>query len=182
MTLESDIDVGHTFFYITKNRKIKSFFSFGPKGKGLRRLYGDGNPNYKISENVKLFTIPLSQDEYNSLIEETEKMRESIIVAWAIKDTNYNLFINTTCTSIAKQVLNKVIPNKIPQKASCSILLKGAYLGDLINSYAWYDSFKSSQWAYTKKFVPANKNLWDQIMKSCEEGNFEIDEYSYKIE
>ena len=44
MTLESDIDVGHTFFYITKNRKIKSFFSFGPKGKGLRRLYGDGNP------------------------------------------------------------------------------------------------------------------------------------------
>ena len=55
--------------------------------------------NYKISENVKLFTIPLSQDEYNSLIEETEKMRESIIVAWAIKYTNYNLFINTTCTS-----------------------------------------------------------------------------------
>ena len=80
----------------------------------MRRLYGDGNPNYKISENVKLFTIPLSQDEYNSLIEETEKMRESIIAAWAIKDTNYNLFINTTCTSIAKQVLNKVIPNKIP--------------------------------------------------------------------
>ena len=182
MTLESDIDVGHTFFYITKNRKIKSFFSFGPKGKGLRRLYGDGNPNYKISENVKLFTIPLSQDEYNGLIEETEKMRESIIAAWAIKDTNYNLFINTTCTSIAKQVLNKVIPNKIPQKASCSILLKGFYLGDLINPYAWYDSFKSSQWAYTKKSVPANKNLWDQIMKSCEEGNFEIDEYSYKIE
>ena len=33
-----------------------------------------------------------------------------------------------------------------------------------------------------RKFVPANKNLWDQIMKSCEEGNFEIDEYSYKIE
>lgn len=55
-------------------------------------------------------------------------------------------------------------------------------MGDLINPYAWYDSFKSSQWAYTKKFVPANKNLWDQIMKSCEEGNFEIDEYSYKIE
>ena len=66
--------------------------------------------------------------------------------------------------------------------AGGSILLKGAYLGDLINPYAWYDSFKSSQWAYIKKFVPANKNLWDQIMKSCEEGNFEIDEYSYKIE
>ena len=40
---------------LLKNRKIKSFFSFGPKGKGLRRLYGDGNPNYKISEKCETF-------------------------------------------------------------------------------------------------------------------------------
>ena len=33
MTLESDIDVGHTFFYITKNRKIKSFLVLVQKGR-----------------------------------------------------------------------------------------------------------------------------------------------------
>lgn len=164
-------DVGHAFFYIVKNNLVQQFFSFGPvKPKSIFR---QGTPDYHLRDKTHLFRIPISYPQYISIMDYTNIARERIISG----DKYYNIFNNYTCASSTKEILDKIIPKKIPYGRGHIAVYYIDIPFDAIHPYAWYNSFIESQWKNTEKTLPENEELWEYIMNQCKKNDKPDDPY-----
>ena len=156
-------DVGHTFFYIVKNNVIQQFFSFGPIGKKIKRAYGKGTPDYHLPDETRLFKIPISSFNYDEIMRYTQEAREAIVSG----DDYYNIFNNYTCASSTKEILDKVIPEKLPNGRGSVAALNVRLPANVTHPYAWYLGFFNSEWMKTEKVLPADEKGWEHIMEKC---------------
>ena len=154
-------DVGHTFFYIVKNNVIQQFFSFGPIVPNT--AYGKGTPNYHLPDETRLFKIPISSFNYDEIMRYTQEAREAIISG----DDYYNIFNNYTCASSTKEILDKVIPEKLPNGRGAVAALNVRLPANVTHPYAWYLGFFNSEWRKTEKVLPADEKGWKHIMEKC---------------
>ncbi len=119
------IDYGHAFFYVVKNRVVVRVFSFGPAGAGKVGWFNQGNaenPNaynrgavlkngyqnsrpgtadYRITDKVSAFKIPIGISQGVQLIKATDKARSEI----ANGRQRYTAYMNDTCAETARDII-----------------------------------------------------------------------------
>lgn len=172
------IDYGHAFFYVVKNLLIEKVFSFGPKDSGKMGWFNQGNsnepnwantgailkdgyqnsrpgtPDYRITEKVSAFKMPLTAKLGVRLVEETEAQRQMIISG----KQRYTAYMNDTCAEEARGVLSSAGVDS-PEGAgivrhSGMGIATGTYVDTrlgrylvgfrAVNPYMWHKNFKSS--------------------------------------
>jgi hypothetical protein len=175
------IDYGHAFFYVVKNLLIERVFSFGPKGGGKVGWFNAGNssdpnwadtgavlkdgyqnarpgtPDYRISEEVSAFKMPLTATLGVRLVEETEAQRQRVISG----KQRYTAYMNDTCAEEARDVLSSAGVAS-PEGAgivrhSGMGIATGTYVDTrlgrylvgftAVNPYMWHKNFKASAYA-----------------------------------
>lgn len=149
-------DYGHAFFYLVKNKTIKSLFSFGPAGMGKFGLLNrggamtsvkngvqNGRPataDYGITEPVKAFKMGLTKRQAEMVEHEVKKIRIEIYSG----SVEYSALVNDTCAETAKEVLDDA-DVQTPKgsgwiKHSSKLSVAVAYA---VNPYQWHNDFKA---------------------------------------
>ena len=84
---------------------------------------------------------------YDEIMRYTQEAREAIISG----DDYYNIFNNYTCASSTKEILDKVIPEKLPNGRGAVAALNVRLPANVTHPYAWYLGFFNSEWMKTEK-------------------------------
>ena len=162
------VDYGHAFFYIVKNDKISQIFSFGPEANGKRGWFGKGSdtdtsrnkhdggailkdgrantrggtPDYRITEIVNAFKIPLAAPIGIALETKTNVMRKKIVDL----DQQYTAYMNDTCAETARDLLSSA---GIDTPSGSSMVKKSNIVNFpvayAINPYMWHHNFVTSK-------------------------------------
>ena len=173
------VDYGHAFFYIVKNDKISQIFSFGPEANGKRGWFGKGSdtdtsrnkhdggailkdgrantrggtPDYRITEIVNAFKIPLAAPIGIALETKTNVMRKKIVDL----DQQYTAYMNDTCAETARDLLSSA---GIDTPSGSSMVKKSNIVNFpvayAINPYMWHHNFVTS-----KKYAKTTGELED---------------------
>lgn len=171
-----NIDYGHGFFYVVDdhNGKVVKFFSFGPAGLGKVGWFNSGKttaapikngaadsrqgtPDYHISEATKLFRIMLTKDQYEKLIQETDKERERIISG----KQQYTAWVNDTCAEAARDVLTAA--GIVTPSGTGWINMPPAWVY-AVTPYKWHYNFKEA--GYKEASLGAIEDKWSKLMNA----------------
>lgn len=164
-------NAGHTFMYLTKNKKITIFFSLGPKhSNDLQRAYGEGVADYHITEKVRLFRFTINQDAYNRMFKKAKQYRTDV----ATGESYYNILKNHTCAAASREIIKEGWSSVPLGKSYVSLSMTdnvAVGMPFVVNPYAFYEDMLNEHGnALCKLPVPANEKFWGNIMIKVSKG------------
>lgn len=163
-------DPGHTFMYLTKNRKISFFYSLGPHdgASDQERAYGYGTPEYKIPGATHLFRFNLSEAQHDQMLAKGKEYRADVLA----QRRYYNILKNFTCARSARDIIAAGWTG-VP-KGSSFVGVPGIVLEDVVNPYAFYNDIHTK---YPKGEVQlsAKGSKWRQLMLDGNSGKLPAD-------
>lgn len=142
-------DYGHAFFYLTKNNKVETFFSFGPaddakvktklNNADTAKPYADGGVNtrlatadYEISEVVRIFRIEITKVEFDKIMNKTDRVKKAVL-----RGKPYRALTNDTCAEEAEDILDGILEGFPRGKGY--VENDGKYLPfKVVNPYMWH--------------------------------------------
>lgn len=147
-TQNLSIDYGHAFFYITKNDKVITFFSFGPAGLDNDPGWGKdeytgvrpATISYKVSELARAYRLKLSKEQAESVVANVAVFSKDVETG----EEHYTAAYNDTCAETARDILSS--SDIDTPSGSGPIIGTGldaaSSLGSFVNPYKWYEDFK----------------------------------------
>ncbi len=95
-------DPGHAFLYTVRNNKVTRIFSFGPLTHG-DFLNTPGTPDYGMDYPTRLFKVPVSATQMDSVEATVDVYRKQVIEGAML----YRGISNDTCAETARQILTE---------------------------------------------------------------------------
>lgn len=149
-------DFGHGFFYVVKNNKVDSFFSFGPTGhKDKGNIIGRSSTcQYPISEVTQLFYLEIEKEKAEKIKKDVKKIFDNSnneiydkkLKVWVEQKSNvkkYRVTTNETCAKEAENILKKHLKDKVP--SGMGYIKYNKISMKAINPYAWHESLVKSK-------------------------------------